>query len=144
MDCGVLTGGAHLVREGLPSVMRDVVAPPDQKHCAPGALLPGIAASPVNVSLRATRGTARFSRAVRPGIAAPRTDRRRCPTTCAPAPIGRRTAAPCSAGATTHRPGPGRETGLAVIADAGLVPDPEAITVEFNREFERMRDAAQS
>jgi WS/DGAT/MGAT family acyltransferase len=31
---------------------------------------------------------------------------------------------------------------LAVIADAGLVPDPETITDEFNREFERMRRAA--
>lgn len=31
---------------------------------------------------------------------------------------------------------------LAVIADAGLVPDPDAITDEFNREFERMRRAA--
>ena len=30
---------------------------------------------------------------------------------------------------------------LAVIADAGLVPDPEAITDGFNREFERMRSA---
>lgn len=32
---------------------------------------------------------------------------------------------------------------LAVIADAGLVPDPEAITDEFNREFGRMQRAAQ-
>ncbi|UCH16352.1 MAG: wax ester/triacylglycerol synthase family O-acyltransferase [Burkholderiales bacterium] len=52
-------------------------------------------------------------------------------------------------------PHPGKELGmgisilsyrgkasLAVIADAGLVPDPEAITDEFNREFERMRRAA--
>ena len=53
-------------------------------------------------------------------------------------------------------PHPGKELGvgisilsyrgsasLAVIADAGLVPDPEAITDEFNREFGRMRRAAQ-
>ena len=53
-------------------------------------------------------------------------------------------------------PHPGKELGLgisilsyrgmaslAVIADAGLVPDPEAITDEFNREFERMQRAAQ-
>jgi len=53
-------------------------------------------------------------------------------------------------------PHPGRELGvgisilsyrgmasLAVIADAGLVPDPEAITDEFNREFRRMQRAAQ-
>jgi len=52
-------------------------------------------------------------------------------------------------------PHPGKELGvgisilsyrgmasLAVIADAGLVPDPEAITDEFNREFERMQRAA--
>jgi len=52
-------------------------------------------------------------------------------------------------------PHPGRELGvgisilsyrglasLAVIADAGLVPDPEAITEEFNREFGRMQRAA--
>jgi WS/DGAT/MGAT family acyltransferase len=52
-------------------------------------------------------------------------------------------------------PHPGRELGvgisilsyrgmasLAVIADAGLVPDPEAITDEFNREFGRMQRAA--
>lgn len=52
-------------------------------------------------------------------------------------------------------PHPGRQLGvgisilsyrgmaaLAVIADAGLVPDPELITDEFNREFERMRRAA--
>jgi diacylglycerol O-acyltransferase len=51
-------------------------------------------------------------------------------------------------------PHPGRQLGmgisilsyrgmasLAVIADAGLVPDPEAITAGFNREFERMRSA---
>ena len=51
---------------------------------------------------------------------------------------------------------PGRELGvgisilsyrgmasLAVIADAGLVPDPERITDEFNREFRRMQRAAQ-
>jgi hypothetical protein len=30
---------------------------------------------------------------------------------------------------------------LAVIADARLVPDPEAITVGFNREFARMLKA---
>jgi len=49
-------------------------------------------------------------------------------------------------------PHPGRQLGmgisilsyrgmasLAVIADAGLVPDPETITSAFNREFERMR-----
>ena len=30
---------------------------------------------------------------------------------------------------------------LAVIADAGLVPDPEAITAGFNREFARMLEA---
>lgn len=49
-------------------------------------------------------------------------------------------------------PHPGRQLGvgisilsycgmaaLAVIADAGLVPDPESITDEFNREFDRMR-----
>jgi hypothetical protein len=29
--------------------------------------------------------------------------------------------------------------GVAVIADAHAVPDPEAITQQFNREFERMR-----
>ena len=53
-------------------------------------------------------------------------------------------------------PHPGKELGvgisilsyrgmasLAVIADAGLVPDPEAITDEFNREFGRMQRAAQ-
>jgi len=53
-------------------------------------------------------------------------------------------------------PHPGKELGmgisilsyrgmasLAVIADAGLVPDPEAITDEFNREFRRMQRAAQ-
>ncbi len=53
-------------------------------------------------------------------------------------------------------PHPGKELGmgisilsyrgtasLAVIADAGLVPDPEAITDEFNREFGRMHRAAQ-
>ncbi len=53
-------------------------------------------------------------------------------------------------------PHPGKELGvgisilsyrgmasLAVIADAGLVPDPEAITDEFNREFGRMKRAAQ-
>jgi len=53
-------------------------------------------------------------------------------------------------------PHPGKELGvgisilsyhgmasLAVIADAGLVPDPEAITDEFNREFARMQRAAQ-
>jgi hypothetical protein len=53
-------------------------------------------------------------------------------------------------------PHPGKELGagisilsyrgmasLAVIADAGLVPDPEAITDEFNREFGRMLRAAQ-
>jgi len=53
-------------------------------------------------------------------------------------------------------PHPGKELGmgisilsyrgmasLAVIADAGLVPDPEAITAEFNREFGRMQRAAQ-
>ncbi len=53
-------------------------------------------------------------------------------------------------------PHPGKELGLgisilsyrgaaslAVIADASLVPDPEAITDEFNREFGRMRRAAQ-
>lgn len=52
-------------------------------------------------------------------------------------------------------PHPGKELGmgisilsyrgmasLAVIADAGLVPDPEAITDEFNREFGRMQRAA--
>ena len=52
-------------------------------------------------------------------------------------------------------PHPGRQLGmgisilsyrglasLAVIADARLVPDPETITDEFNREFERMRRAA--
>ncbi len=52
-------------------------------------------------------------------------------------------------------PHPGRELGigisilsyrgmasLAVIADAGLVPDPQTITDEFNREFERMHRAA--
>lgn len=52
-------------------------------------------------------------------------------------------------------PHPGRQLGmgisilsyrgqasLAVIADAGLVPDPETITDEFHREFERMRRAA--
>jgi WS/DGAT/MGAT family acyltransferase len=52
-------------------------------------------------------------------------------------------------------PHPGRQLGmgisilsyrgmasLAVIADAGLVPDPETITDEFNREFERMKRAA--
>jgi diacylglycerol O-acyltransferase len=51
-------------------------------------------------------------------------------------------------------PHPGKELGvgisilsyrgmasLAVIADAGLVPDPEAITDEFNREFRRMQRA---
>jgi WS/DGAT/MGAT family acyltransferase len=54
-------------------------------------------------------------------------------------------------------PHPGRQLGmgisilsyrgmasLAVIADAGLVPDPEAITDEFHREFGRMRRAAQA
>ena len=53
-------------------------------------------------------------------------------------------------------PHPGKELGmgisilsyrgmasLAVIADAGLVPDPEAITDEFNREFGRMQRAVQ-
>jgi diacylglycerol O-acyltransferase / wax synthase len=53
-------------------------------------------------------------------------------------------------------PHPGKELGmgisilsyrgmasLAVIADAGLVPDPEAITEEFNRQFGRMKRAAQ-
>lgn len=53
-------------------------------------------------------------------------------------------------------PHPGKELGagisilsyrgmasLAVIADAGLVPDPEMITDEFNREFGRMKRAAQ-
>jgi len=53
-------------------------------------------------------------------------------------------------------PHPGKELGvgisilsyrgmasLAVIADAGLVPDPETITDEFNREFRRMQRAAQ-
>ena len=53
-------------------------------------------------------------------------------------------------------PHPGKELGvgisilsyrgmasLAVIADAVLVPDPEAITDEFNREFRRMQRAAQ-
>ena len=53
-------------------------------------------------------------------------------------------------------PHPGKELGVgisilsyrgmasvAVIADAGLVPDPEAITDEFNREFRRMQRAAQ-
>jgi diacylglycerol O-acyltransferase len=53
-------------------------------------------------------------------------------------------------------PHPGKEIGmgisilsyrgmasLTVIADAGLVPDPEAITDEFNREFGRMQRAAQ-
>ena len=53
-------------------------------------------------------------------------------------------------------PHPGKELGvgisilsyrgmasLAVIADASLVPDPEAITEEFNREFGRMQRAAQ-
>ena len=53
-------------------------------------------------------------------------------------------------------PHPGKELGmgisilsyrgmasLAVIADAGLVPDPEAITDEFNRQFGRMKRAAQ-
>lgn len=52
-------------------------------------------------------------------------------------------------------PHPGRELGvgisilsyrgmasLALIADAGLVPDPERITDEFNREFRRMQRAA--
>jgi len=52
-------------------------------------------------------------------------------------------------------PHPGKELGvgisilsyrgmasLAVIADAGLVPNPEAITEEFNREFRRMQRAA--
>jgi hypothetical protein len=33
------------------------------------------------------------------------------------------------------------EASLAVIADAHLVPDPEAITQQFNREFARMRRA---
>jgi len=53
-------------------------------------------------------------------------------------------------------PHPGKELGvgisilsyrgmasLTVIADAGLVPDPEAITDEFNREFRRMQRGAQ-
>jgi len=53
-------------------------------------------------------------------------------------------------------PHPGKELGvgisilsyrgmasLAVIADAGLVPDPETITDEFNLEFGRMKRAAQ-
>jgi len=53
-------------------------------------------------------------------------------------------------------PHPGKELGvgisilsyrgmasLAVIADAGLVPDPEKITDEFNLEFGRMKRAAQ-
>jgi len=31
---------------------------------------------------------------------------------------------------------------LTVIADAHLVPDPEAITREFNREFEKMLKSA--
>ena len=34
------------------------------------------------------------------------------------------------------------QASLAVIADARLVPDPEAITEQFNREFARMRRAA--
>lgn len=36
------------------------------------------------------------------------------------------------------------EAALAVIADARLVPDPEAITQQFNREFERMRRAVRA